>query len=371
MTKHIGGPFLLLPALLAGGLACSPPASESTNSGGSGGESRPSGSGGYSMTGGNGVTPLPGSGGAGTGGRSVSSGSGSTNGAGGVPMTQGTTDGGAADLPPSTGSGGAATGGRGGGLVRGAAPTEQTASTRGPYEVTRYSTGVADSPDYGAYDVDYPSDATPPFAGVAIIPGFVESRTSVADWGPFLASHGFVAITIDPNSNLDLPAVRATALWAAIGSLKAENSRSNSPLVGKVDVDRLAIMGHSMGGGGTLEAANAHSADLRAAIPLAPWDLTSAFGAITVPTMVLAGQNDAIAPAPQHASPFYAAIPATTVKVYAEFAGGDHLVANSPVTNPAAAILGLSWLKVHLEDDLRYAPFIKMRSELSQFMTSP
>jgi predicted dienelactone hydrolase len=165
--------------------------------------------------------------------------------------------------------------------------------------------------------------------------------------------------------------VRSDALWGAIGSLKAENTRADSPLLGKMDLTRFAVMGHSMGGGGTLEVANAHSADLKAAIPLAPWDTTSAFGMITVPTMIMAGQNDAVAPIAQHASPFYAAIPGTTVKAYVEFSGGDHFVADSPTTNTTAALLGLSWLKVHVEGDTRYSPFIKTRPALSNFLTAP
>ena len=35
-------------------------------------------------------------------------------------------------------------------------------------------------------------------------------------------------ITIDPNSNLDNPSTRADALWAAVGSLQAENMRAGS-----------------------------------------------------------------------------------------------------------------------------------------------
>jgi predicted dienelactone hydrolase len=252
--------------------------------------------------------------------------------------------------------------------MRGADPTEQTASARGPFQVMRYSSGLADSPAYAGYDVDYPTDATPPLAGVAVIPGFIESRSAVADWGPFLASQGFAVITIDPNSNTDNPTTRAAALWAAIGSLKDENTRAGSPLNGKMATCRFAVMGHSMGGGGTLEAANAHGADLRAAIPLAPWDTTSGFAMITTPTMIMAGQNDTVAPPAQHAMPFYAAIPATTVKTYVEFAGGDHFVADSPVTNPTAALLGLSWLKLHVEGDARYAPFIATHTGLSQFL---
>ena len=250
-------------------------------------------------------------------------------------------------------------------------PTQDSASQPGPYMVSRYSTGVPDSPSYAGYDVDYPADAPPPLPGVAIIPGFIEGRSAVGDWGPFLASHGFAVITVDPNSDIDQPEVRATALWAAIGSLQGENMRSDSPLSGKLITTRVAVMGHSMGGGAVLETANAHSDGLRAAIALAPWDMTTAFGGITTPVLIVAGQNDMTAPVAQNAMPFYNAIPMTTIKAYAEFAGGDHQVADSPVTNTTAGLLGLSWLKVYVAGDSRYAQFIKTQSGLSSYLSSP
>jgi dienelactone hydrolase len=257
-----------------------------------------------------------------------------------------------------------------GGNQRGPDPTQATASAKGPYKVTRYSSGIPASTDYAGWDVDYPADATPPFAGIVVIPGFIEGRSAVGDWGPFLASHGFAVMTIDPVTNGDQPPARAKALWAAVGSLKGENTRSGSALVGKIDAARFAVMGHSMGGGGTLECATAHS-DLKAAVPLAPWDSGAMFAMDTVPTMIMAGQSDSVAPIAQHATPFYASIPASTHKAYVEFTGGDHFVADSPVTNTTAGLLGLSWLEIYLEGDMRYAQFLKTQMTLSKFMSSP
>jgi len=377
--------FLAPVALSAAMLACSGGESPASGAGSPG--ANPSGG---SMAGSGGASAA-GAGGAvttGAGGATATGAGGDvTTGLGGAPATG---DGGAVTTGAggasstgaggmvSTGSGGAPTTGAGGGtsgaagaIMRGAAPTEQSASSAGSFHVMRYSNGVPDSPSYGAFDIDYPTDATPPLAAVAIIPGFIEGRAAVADWGPFLASHGFAVITLDPNSNTDAPPARATALWAALGSLQSENARADSPLAGKIDVSRLAVMGHSMGGGGTLETANAHSAELRAAVPLAPWDTTTMFPGITAPTMIMAGQNDAIAPPAQHAMPFYRSIAASTEKAYVEFAGGDHFVADSPKSNTTAALLGLSWLKVHVEGDQRYQQFIGNHMGLSQFLPAP
>jgi len=352
-------------AVVPGVGACSlTTAGDTDTGGGGGGAGTPPASGGMGG-------PASAGGRGGSSGRIGTGGGGGGTGGGGAGTITGNA--GAGGARP-TGSGGAPTTGSGGSsasIMRGPTPTEDSASTPGPYHVARYSTGLTESAAYAGYDVDYPEDATPPFAGVAVIPGFIEGRSAVGDWGPFLASYGFAVITVDPNTPLDPPTTRADGLWAAIGSLTDENARAGSPLEGKLDTTRFAVMGHSMGGGGTLETANAHSVDLRAAIPLTPWDLVTSFGMVTVPTLILAGQTDGVAPVAQHAMPFYSSIPSTSVKAYAEFSGGDHYVASSPLTNKGVAILGLSWLKVYVEGDSRYRPLIKTRPELSMFLTAP
>jgi triacylglycerol lipase len=266
--------------------------------------------------------------------------------------------------------GGAGVGGSGVGGTTGGEPdpTADSAAQNGSFTFASYTSGYADSPAYAAATIYYPTSATPPFAGVAISPGFLE--TQLTGWGDFLASHGFIVLTLDTNTSTDQPPARADALMAAIGTLQSENTRQGSPLMGMVDTSRFAIMGHSMGGGGTLIAANAHSSELRAAIPLAPWEPGMTFPQITVPTMIMAGQSDTIAPIAQNATVHYGSIPTTTTKAYAEFASADHFVANNPHTNATVARLGLSWLKVFVDGDLRYKQFIHTEATLSSWDTT-
>ena len=78
-----------------------------------------------------------------------------------------------------------------------------------------------------------------------IVPGFASPESSIQDWGPFYASHGIVAMTIGTNHLLEQPAGRgAAALLDAIVSLRAEHTRSSSPLEGWLDLDRIgAVVG--------------------------------------------------------------------------------------------------------------------------------
>jgi len=150
------------------------------------------------------------------------------------------------------------------------------------------------------------------------------------------------------------------ALIAAVTLLRAENSRSGSPLNSRIDVGKMAIMGHSMGGGGVLLAANEHSDQIQAAIPFTPWVPDVEFGNITVPTLVIAGSADRIANVTDHAWRHFESIPESTTKVYLEIEGGDHYVADSDRGTDLATVgrYGIAWLKLYLDGDERYRDFI-------------
>ena len=239
------------------------------------------------------------------------------------------------------------------------AVTLASLSGNGGYDVMTYS-DFPDVPEFGDATIYYPQDASAPVGGVAIAPGFTERQSHISWWGPRLASHGFAVLVLDTNDRRDRPDLRADALIAAITLLRAENSRSDSPLNGKIDVGKMAIMGHSMGGGGVLLAANEHGDQIQAAIPFTPWVPDVEFGSITVPTLVIAGSADRIADVAEHAWRHFQSIPESTTKVYMEIEGGDHYVADSDRGTDLATVgrYGIAWLKLYLDGDERYRDFI-------------
>merc|ERR1712205_281631 len=83
---------------------------------------------------------------------------------------------------------------------------------------------------------------------VVIIPGMANPQSSIAEWGPFYANHGFVAMTIGSVGMRDLPHARKDALLAALETLRCENVRPGSPLQGRLDLTRTAVSGWSLGG---------------------------------------------------------------------------------------------------------------------------
>lgn len=246
--------------------------------------------------------------------------------------------------------------GAGDALVRGGDPSVESATEPGPFEVDTLSNELRDGPFYGSQTLHVPVGAEPPFASVAVVPGFISPESSIRAWGPFLASHGIVALTIGTNAGGDPPEVRAQALLDALDTLRAENERPGSPLEGAVALDRLGVMGWSMGGGGTLIAAS-ETPELRAAVSFAAWSPGARFDDNRVPTLMLAGSADGLAGGQSQG--FFESMPETTPKMLFEVAGGPHDIANDPRSaDGEIGRYGLSWLKVFLEGDERYRQFL-------------
>jgi dienelactone hydrolase len=282
-----------------------------------------------------------------------------------TPSGDGDGDGDGTPLPDGGGQVGDGDGegdGDGTGFIRGAAPSVESASKAGPYKVESTTMGLRDGTDYADATLWYPTDAEPPYALVAVVPGFVSFQQQVSNWGGFLASHGMVVITIGTNTLTDLPSARQAALLDALKTVEAENTRADSPLKDKLDLSRQATIGWSMGGGGSLLAAEAAPL-LKAAISLAGWNPGYDYGKVTVPSLLLAVQTDALAGGQSQG--FYDTIPEATPKLLWEadsngaFFGG-HDTFNDPASlEGAAGRYGLSWLKVFLEGDDRYRQFLK------------
>jgi pimeloyl-ACP methyl ester carboxylesterase len=246
--------------------------------------------------------------------------------------------------------------------TRGPDPTVESASITGPYKVERYSKGFPDGDDFGAATIWYPADAEPPFAMIVFCPGWLGTQASDAPWAPFLASHGIVFMNIDTNTIGDSVVQRKAALWDALTSLKAENERKESPLVGKLDASRVSLMGWSMGGGGSWLNAKDHP-ELKSIVTLAGHNATAG-GAerdrgITVPVLMFAGTADTAVLGLGMSQPVYQVIPETTSKMLYEVRDANHFDFNDPAfLDGTIGRYALAWQKVFLEDDARYRKFL-------------
>ncbi|MFT3856000.1 MAG: dienelactone hydrolase family protein [Aquabacterium sp.] len=249
------------------------------------------------------------------------------------------------------------------GFERGPAPTKAALEAdRGSFEVASYKIERADAKafGYGGATVYYPKSGTQTFGLVTVFPGFLGTQGVYATLAQRIASHGFVVANLDPNNIFDLPDLRARQMMAAQQQV-IELAQGGAPYATVMDKSRRAVVGHSMGGGGTLSAAS-KDPSLKAAVPLTPWHTTKSFSANQVPTLIVACEKDAIAPNKQHSDPFYASLSPTLARGEVELKGADHLC---PITLAKAvdqvnvAKSTIAWLKRFVDADMRYDGFIK------------
>jgi dienelactone hydrolase len=257
-------------------------------------------------------------------------------------------------------------------------PNAASLAGDGSFAVFTY-TDFPDVSEFGDATIYYPVGTPGPIGGVAIAPGFTERQSHIEWWGPRLASHGYAVLVLDTNDPRERPDARAAALLAAVDLLRRENTRMGSRLFGRIAVDRMAVMGHSMGGGGALLAATRSGADLRAVIPFTSWEPDADFSSIVAPTLLIAGESDDIAEVGEHAWRHFTSIPASTPKVYMEVEGGDHFIADTNRGRDLATIgrYALAWLKLHLDGEEQYRDFLfgprpdEDVRKLSRYITSP
>ncbi|SEH02623.1 Dienelactone hydrolase [Nonomuraea solani] len=247
---------------------------------------------------------------------------------------------------------------------RGPDPTPASvAATTGPFATA--SVGVPRGNGFGGGTIYYPTATDQgTFGAMAISPGLNGTWPGIAWLGPRLASQGFVVFGIETNALNDSPVSRGTQLLAALDYLTQRSSVRD-----RVDAGRLAVAGHSMGGGGALDAA-LRRPSLQAAIGNAPYLPSGNLSGDRVPTLIYAMQNDTLV-TPSRLTTMYNTVPAATEKAYIEVAGAGHNYIGQPSTTLARTMI--PWMKIFIDDDTRYSQFLcpmANRNGVSQYRNS-
>lgn len=237
----------------------------------------------------------------------------------------------------------------------------QSITNPGPFSVNSFNenSGIRNGPDYAGSTIYYPTNNNSNLlSSIVMVPGFMNTELTIQNWGPFLASHGIITMTIGTNLLTDSHIQRRDALIDAIISLKNENQRLLSPLFGKIDTTSVAVGGFSKGGGGAQLVASIDS-NIRAIIALYPWldnpnasDLNH-----STPVMIISGQLDAIAPPAIHANLHYSLTPNSTNKLKYEIAFASHDAVSGPYAGGGdAGVKVVAWLQTFLLRDSCYCP---------------
>jgi dienelactone hydrolase len=163
----------------------------------------------------------------------------------------------------------------------------------GPYTVASHSEGLADA-GYASAVLYVPNNAgAERLPATSLVGGYSNTKEDVVWMAEQLASHGYIVLAFTPTNNFSGDAgIWAQGHTAALRKLTAEDARQGSPIFGRVDRERLGLVGFSMGGAGTIIAANAMP-EVRAAIALCAYRPQTPSGSAAL--MMITGTADTVA----------------------------------------------------------------------------
>ena len=268
-------------------------------------------------------------------------------------------------------------------------------SDSGPYDYSTIteSQGLRNGPNYRDGVLYYPIDGNPPYKSIVLTPGFGGGSSEMSSWTEFYASHGFIAMRIGPNDEInDSHYQRGEGLIDAIESIKQENNRVDSPLYGLIDENSFSVSGYSMGGGASHDAAMMDSS-LKAVISLNPTVifedcdlcptetiegetycicLAPEFVDHPIPSLIFAGEvelNELTAYEGMLGQDIYSNMPESTDKIMFEGANSGHGFAAYPYGE--VQDYALSWLRYHvLDDDSVCESLLQIPSSASEYLTN-
>ncbi|MCX6107465.1 MAG: hypothetical protein NTY08_16695 [Proteobacteria bacterium] len=227
----------------------------------------------------------------------------------------------------------------------------------GPMAVKSYTDGLSDS-SYSSSIIFYPDDdATAKLPATTLSGGYSNTKEQMTWLAQHLASHGFIVSVFTPtNTNSTDPRIWATGHIGSLNKLKTENLRKGSPIQDRVDDTRLGVMGFSMGGAGTIVAANSLGSVLRAIVPICAYRPTAM--TVDVATLFVTGTADTVA-SPVAIQQSFAQSQVRAPLGLVSFDGLGH----QNITNPSSYRRQLSryltaWYQVYLAGNQIYATYI-------------
>lgn len=225
----------------------------------------------------------------------------------------------------------------------------------GDYEVCSYTSGL-ESDSYRSARMSYPCDLTDgPYPATTLTGGFTNTKEQMYWLADHLSSHGYVVIAITPTNNYSSPPTWKTAHLGGFQKLEDENLRLQSPVMLNVALDRRAIMGFSMGGGGTLLAAGELGGQYKTAVALAPYLGVSVpnYDNIQSPIAILGSENDTLAPVTS-ITRYYQKLPATLTRNFSVFTNTQHsdwFLSGNETEQTKFKTLITAWLNLYLKED--------------------
>ena len=160
-----------------------------------------------------------------------------------------------------------------------------------------------------------------PFPTIVFGHGFVMAGSDYGSIFDAWVDQGFVVIAVNTEEGI---APDHEAFGLDLAYVVAAAASELTPLIGALD-DRVAVGGHSMGGGAAWLAAAGGVAD--AVFGLAPAETNpsaiAAAASVQIPALVLSGSEDTVTPAADHHTPIYSGT-ASACKAFVTLDAGSH-----------------------------------------------
>ncbi len=157
-----------------------------------------------------------------------------------------------------------------------------------------------ESGEYQSATICYPCEmGDEEYPAVAVSGGYSNTKEQMIDYAETLVADDFIVIGVTPKGNYTTNHTYfRRALSEAFKKLKTQNADPQSPIYGKVDVDRLAQVGYSMGGGAALLNAQGDEGDIKTTVAISPFYpgvKPESLNNVTSPAMLITGTADMVA----------------------------------------------------------------------------
>lgn len=174
-----------------------------------------------------------------------------------------------------------------------------------------------ESGEYQSATICYPCEMdSEDYPAVAVSGGFSNTKEQMLDYAEALVDNGYIVIGVTPKGNFSTNHTYfRKALTEAFNKLKAHDANPESPIYNKVDKDRMAQVGYSMGGAAALMNAQGDTGEIKASVGICPYYPgvnSTSLNQVTNSTMLITGTADMVA------------APSNVVKMKDSILSGDH-----------------------------------------------
>lgn len=201
----------------------------------------------------------------------------------------------------------------------------------------------------------YPCDIKEKLPATTLTGGYSNTYRNLQWMAEALAEEGYVVLAMTPPNIYGKVEQWHNAHLEGQKTLVSTNASADSPLAGKIDTDKRAIAGFSMGGGATLLAGDELQGEIKALAAFAPFLLEEERNVTpSAPTLILAGERDLLVTNESIRQISASVIPSASKHLIASYRNGRHQQwyrAEITTNRDSYKELTIAWFNRYLKGD--------------------